>query len=247
MPLRQQRADAFMASYDKLYGNMLKGPISARQALELTDEINGMPSDRDQRRELSYATTADEFARLYNGHGVSPDIARKYIPTSNTSPDQYVHGVHIWYPKKGEDWVKFPKQIFRAQNTGGYVELADHPNIGFRMDTLHHEFGHSLEHTNPQVMRIALDFRASRSGNRKPVKLRTLTKSKNYGENEKAFPDEFVHPYVGKEYRDARTGEDRATEVISYGVECMRQRDRAYELFVKDPEHFFIVQRLTRL
>jgi len=54
----------------------------------------------------------------------------------------------------------------------------------------------------------------------------------SYNEDEKALPGRYIHPYVGKIYKEGHT------EVISVGVEHFASPRLMRELYQKDKEHF---------
>ena len=100
--------------------------------------------------------------------------------------------------------------------------------------SLFHEFGHHLEFSNPQLKDAAKDWIESRrSGPNRP--LSQLVPGVGYDPSEVAVPDKFIAPYVGRDYGN------RATEVFSMGVEHFATPRGMQQLYVKDPEHFYLV------
>ena len=53
--------------------------------------------------------------------------------------------------------------------------------------------------------------------------------------SEKAFPDKFIHPYVGKVYSNG------LTEVLSMGIEQFTSKKKLTEFMKNDREHFIFV------
>lgn len=95
------------------------------------------------------------------------------------------------------------------------------------IDTLYHEAGHLFEYANQQHLAIAKRFIEDRATG-DPQPLAVLT-GKKYKRDEKAYPDNFSDPYVGKIY-------DYATEVLSMGLHTLGSK----EMFlsgIKDMEH----------
>lgn len=96
-----------------------------------------------------------------------------------------------------------------------------------------HEFAHFIEAESPQYGMCSKDFILSKATQKRKLKLKTLTKDDDYENEEVAYPDHFVHPYVGKWYGD----DENITEVISMGVELLSSPEDLYKILEKDPEH----------
>ena len=123
-------------------------------------------------------------------------------------------------------------------NRAGVVNIGD----GSRA-TLYHEFGHHAEYVSPQLLDSAIAWRNGKATSKTPQKLSKLT-GLNYDDDEVAMPDKFVNPYVGKVY-DGYFGE-KATEVVSMGLERFHSPQAMKEFREKDPDHFhFILGVLT--
>lgn len=82
------------------------------------------------------------------------------------------------------------------------------------------------------MQRAAVEFRDRRTAGEKLTSLRTLTGSSGYARGEKAKGDQFISPYVGKEYAG-----NAYTEVVSMGVEMFAGPIRAATFVRSDPEH----------
>lgn len=98
-------------------------------------------------------------------------------------------------------------------------------------DTIH-EIGHLIEESNPEVKRKVSSFlqkRAKESGS-KILPLTKLDYVGSYDSREKAWKDEFIHPYMGKFYKSG------ATEILSCGLEYLYSKPE--ELLMKDPDMF---------
>jgi hypothetical protein len=119
------------------------------------------------------------------------------------------------------------------KETGPVTDLSERTNYSSGVitsmgndaaDVMTHEYGHHIESVLgiiPALQQFVLD-RATYQ----PMQL-----GKNYGENEKAYPDTFINKYVGKKYTNA-------TEVVSMGMQALLVEP---DLFKKtDPEHFFL-------
>lgn len=103
----------------------------------------------------------------------------------------------------------------------------------FNKNTLFHECGHLVEHWDSAFWCACSDFIARRATGA-PVKLKTLTKLR-YAPNERAYPDKFINPYVGKIY------ESDSTEVVSMGLQCLANPQSLTHLAQHDPDHFKLI------
>ena len=104
-------------------------------------------------------------------------------------------------------------------------------------DQVFHEYAHFMEFENRQLTVASRKFIENRATSSEPMKLNDITGTKNYRDDEMAFPGSFVNPYVGKIYGSAGT----PTEVISMGVELFRDPKQMSSFYKKDPEHFNFV------
>lgn len=108
-----------------------------------------------------------------------------------------------------------------------------------RHDVLYHEMAHHAEFEDKALEKVAGDWVKSRaSGDMRS--LRDITGSKFYKRSEKAYPDEFITPYVGKIYRDG------GTEVLSVGMEHFASPELMVRLAAKDPDHFALILGMMR-
>lgn len=119
---------------------------------------------------------------------------------------------------------------------------------GDRRTTPYHEIGHMVEFFNPNALRISKEFIKARTQGEKAVPLRDLFPSSGYGRQEVTKPDDFISPYIGKEYDDA-------TEVLSMGLEQifeptdMLKRvgladghyERKYATIKEDEEYLYLI------
>ena len=107
-----------------------------------------------------------------------------------------------------------------------------------------HEMGHGLEGQSPLVRNNAFNFFNYRTQGQTMERMSTLT-GLGYRASEKAIPDKFMHPYMGKVYQVGRGSRAiRATEIISMGLEEMH-RDAA-TFARKDPQMFDFVYDTVR-
>jgi hypothetical protein len=93
-----------------------------------------------------------------------------------------------------------------------------------------HEMGHFVEKDVGLVGQNIAWVKSRATGEEQP--LRDLTDDERYRPDEKAYPDSFLSPYVGKVYGD------RFTEVMSMGLEHFANKNLMLDLWEKDREHF---------
>ncbi|HSB55508.1 MAG TPA: hypothetical protein VLD58_14205, partial [Gemmatimonadales bacterium] len=99
-----------------------------------------------------------------------------------------------------------------------------------RPTTLLHEFGHAVEDQHPAIGRASLEFLDRRTRGEAAEYLAALKPSGGYDSHEMTRKDQFLDPYMGKDY--GRT----ATEILSMGLEEMMKDPVAFA--EKDPEMF---------
>lgn len=101
----------------------------------------------------------------------------------------------------------------------------------FNKRVLFHELAHHLE-ADPILLEAAKAFLQSRK-NGDPVSMNKLAGG-GYESHEKAYPDHFFSPYIGKVYPDA-------TEVFSMGVESFSDPETLAKRMAKDSEMFSFI------
>jgi hypothetical protein len=103
---------------------------------------------------------------------------------------------------------------------------------GASRETLMHETAHHIEYENPNIAKSSQEFVKSRASG-PPQQLKELT-GRNYRDDEIAYPDKFISPYVGK-----ITNTGYSSEVISMGLERFSSPKAMQEFYKADPEHFY--------
>lgn len=112
---------------------------------------------------------------------------------------------------------------------------------------LFHEISHFYEYQNDSARSAANEWIRDKakeytgSSNIQPKKLKDITGSPNYQDDELAYEDTFLAPYVGKTYE--HKGRD-STEVISMGVEHFISPLKMLELYAQDDSHFHLITGL---
>lgn len=110
-----------------------------------------------------------------------------------------------------------------------------------------HELVHGIE--KDDVLRDSLDFRAKRTEWESPVRLRDLMPDRDYRRSEITYKDKWVEKggshYTGKVYEGGVLGGQRATEILTMGVQ--RLLKDPLEFMTNDEEHFdFVVKTLQK-
>lgn len=100
--------------------------------------------------------------------------------------------------------------------------------------TVVHELAHAIEEVDARALARSQAFLSARTRGERLQRLNQLKRDAGYDDSEEARPDEFIHPYIGKDYGKY------ATEVTSMGYELLAtspSADRSYiNLSERDPE-----------
>lgn len=114
----------------------------------------------------------------------------------------------------------------RASSDG---KLVINVSTNFDKRTLFHETGHIFECADKTVLKASQDFIKTRATG-EPEKLSKLCNDPRYEDWEIAYPDHFMHPYIGKIYPDA-------SEVVSMSVERLADPEKLMEVAAKDADY----------
>ena len=134
-----------------------------------------------------------------------------------------------------------------AQKETGTVNIGKGGNKTANKTVLFHELSHFYEYQNDLARNAANKWIRDKakeytgSSNIQPKKLKDLTGNPNYRDDELAYEDTFLTPYVGKTYE--HKGRD-STEVISMGVEHFSSPLKMLELYAQDASHFHLITGL---
>jgi SPP1 gp7 family putative phage head morphogenesis protein len=102
-----------------------------------------------------------------------------------------------------------------------------------RTATYIHEIGHLVEGRAPSLISESLAFRERRTANEPLVRIADLLPNHGYKLNERTKADQFIHPYIGKDYGTT------ASEVMSMGLEFMYENP--IDFAVRDPDMFAFI------
>lgn len=130
----------------------------------------------------------------------------------------------------------------RAYQAGGDVFIYK-TNKQDPISVLVHELGHVIEEKIPEYHEVAIEFFEKRTQGETPQKMSDLTGNPNYNSYEIAMKDDFIHPYMGKIYKD-QNGEYYGSEIISMGLEYM-WRDPS-DFAQRDPDYFDFIFELVQ-
>ena len=204
---------------------LLKTNVSNNSIKESLDKIPFV--NKTKELQLGVRKDIEEFAKMFNGGGVT------------IKPERLSSGGQITKVKLGTS---------RAYNSLGeiLVPFGDPTNVAKTLkakQTIFHEVGHSLEKITNKNLDMSVGWRSSRVTSNIPTKAKTKVK-RAWTLKEKVLPDEFIDPYVGRPYY--QFGVDRATEVVSMGVEHFATPELMFRLYTIDPDHFHMILSLTR-
>ncbi|MCI5709280.1 hypothetical protein, partial [Veillonella caviae] len=90
---------------------------------------------------------------------------------------------------------------------------------GVRRTTPFHEIGHMVEYFNYDALRLSREFVEHRTKGEGFTKLKDLFPSSGYRADEVVKADNFITPYIGKDYGN------NGTEVLSVGLESLFEPD----------------------
>lgn len=100
-----------------------------------------------------------------------------------------------------------------------------------------HELGHHIEDSNPTIHAKARAFYERRTAGEAARPLNDVANSTSYRPSEITRPDNFINPYMGKEY-------GWATEILSMGLEYFYSEP--VKLATQDPEYFNFIYSILR-
>ena len=189
---------------------------------------------------------------------------------SNTANKKMLNEAFSYYPREWADYLrKTNRQLYTTKIKRGFFQSGavmgngkyyntKLPNYrdgyvtihmdGVRKTTPYHEIGHMVEFFNSNALRISKQFLAMRTRGESLVSLKKIFPTFNYRQDEMTKPDDFISPYIGKEYSDA-------SEVLSMGLEQIfeptrrlkkirivnGQQQREYATIRDDKEYLYLI------
>ncbi|MDP6197381.1 MAG: minor capsid protein, partial [Prochlorococcaceae cyanobacterium ETNP18_MAG_17] len=237
---------------DKAYKAALETPLSAKQVKGFVDGVEIVGATAVETKAIR--SNLDEFARLFNGAGLTKARKLRVDRIVLTKGDPTDFSVYSFDPAKKQ--VSMPTGFMKMSGNG--------------KKALFHEMAHAIEASQPKMVLRQEAWIKSRSPYSGPALM-----DAGYGPNDlmDAYPDKFVNSYVGTVYESnnipgkgmdkmgevfddydrATRGVERkwkytpqATESISVGVEYFVDPIARAELWARDPDHFNLILSLTR-
>lgn len=118
-------------------------------------------------------------------------------------------------------------------NPKGTINVGSEKDRHKQQEIIFHEVAHHIEFSLPQELKDLTTHFVLQKADGQIKSLRELTSDNAYEKDEMAYPDKFVHPYVGKKYPNSTH-----TEVLSMGLEHFANIEKMRQLYEADPDHF---------
>ena len=212
------------------------------------ESFAGTGFDSEQMARTAYATGVREDSQSFLRGHVNNSIHENAL----IARIEYVDGV-------------------RASASGGVLAKSDGTEVGLvgtcKFDpvdsprTFVHEFGHQIEHGNPEARALCEDFLRSRVGTAPAESMKERFPTLSYNEDERGLPDDFAKAhvavgysedeamrrayYAGKDYSGWKGGlvGTTPTEIMSMGMELIHKNPIAFSK--ADPEWFDLVSGIS--
>jgi hypothetical protein len=265
----QDEVNRLLTIFDSLESDFLRASDSGDFALlqQLGDQLITVGEQIARARESQFNLTRDAFTSLRESVVASGDaeaakanaskvkmprrsknqphegsMYRSELATLYQLTDNQVGTLEKLYYKEPRAFAAKPGIRYRGEpnDTTGRINVGRKPSWQAQVQTLYHEYGHHLEFSREDYAEAARQWVQSRATSTTPVRLKTLVPGSGYGPDEKAFPDKFINPYVGKWYGDG------STEVISMGLEQFATPELMQRFYENDPDHFFLILGMLR-
>ena len=156
--------------------------------------------------------------------------------TSKATP-HFVNGVKV-YP---QEWINQMEQrgkvnlkttsrgLFQEDASGKDLVCISGDTDQESMATAIHEIGHRLEKVFPNIRDLEEEFYQKRTEGERTESLRSVTKNRGYNSKERTRKDNFIEPYMGKDYGG------KAYELVSMGFQYYFTEPKK---LMKDPDMF---------
>lgn len=156
------------------------------------------------------------------------------------APDQVIRDMAEFYRMTGgkASAVRLSTNRAKRAHAVGVTTAIGEKTIvmdgNFDKTTLFHELAHFLEN-DPVALAASNGFLLKRRESDRLYRLRDLSGHKGYRNDELAWKDQWLHPYIGKQY------DGGVTECFSMAVQYLADPDAAVMFAAKDPEMFAYV------
>ncbi|HFE9852641.1 TPA: hypothetical protein ACGBG5_003230 [Enterococcus faecalis] len=204
----------------------------------------------------------NEFRPMY---GAIPK--KSWYNRTNKQIRSQIENAFYCYPKEWADLlVKNNRKIYGGKANRGFFSgelvnssgrrllkgatFGDGVSIymnGTRKTTPFHEIGHLIEFFKPELLKISKDFIEARTAGESEVHLKDIFPGFGYSYNEVTKKDNFISPYIGKNYNNA-------SEVLSVGLESIFEPEEnghlkqikpngvwEYAKITDDPEYLHLI------
>ena len=144
--------------------------------------------------------------------------------------------------------IKAGKRSFamplNVEQSDGTLKPENHLVLFEGRVVIFHELGHTIDENCKAANKLAEAFFRKRTKGQRARLLGKLT-GMQYSKDEKAIPDDFVDPYVGKVYK--QYNEKFTNEIISMGIERLADPIKAAQLALRDPEHLALILTILKI
>lgn len=192
---------------------------------EYNKAINDVVHIRSQirsARAAAEASTVDAvrkvLARVRKTGGISSADMKAHIPGRSTVKqfiaDAYDRYPSEWFARSSQRGQLTARKVDRGyySDPDGMIAISGWGDAGM-LETAIHELGHRFEHTIPGIVEAEKAFYDRRTAGETSEQLRKITGSSGYKADEMTKKDNFLDPYIGKDY-----GRD-IYEVVSMGFQ----------------------------
>lgn len=217
-----QDFNVFKNEATKSYNKIVKNAVSIKElekAFKLIDTIDSHKSDLISYLSVHNARIISKYRNVgFKGKSEHKFISRSNKKISSSVNDAFKNLPTDWYKKSS----KFPL-LTKKVNRGYYSEVtnvlaASTKRTGDLKETVYHELGHRMEDLFPEIKKAEHQFYQRRTKGEKLQKMSKLTGIKDYDSSEEARPDNFLDPYIGKDYGNK---DNSFYEIFSMGVEAL--------------------------
>lgn len=197
---------------------------TVRDMLGVMRDADPSASPRGMAADLS-PNIRNALSLLEHTRTIKPHTRVKLVRTDRKALSGVQERVQTFYRTMLDDsapWAeKWKTRLYKSHIRAYATPQRRHVVVSQFADwtTYIHEYGHALEFSDPRALKRAAAFLEARTKGEELVPLRLLS-GRGYRRNERARPDKFYSPYMGKDYRD-RQGRVYATEVSSMGFESL--------------------------
>jgi len=196
-----------------------KERLMSKAELEIIDILKVEDNFKNLSITKVYGTNEDKFQHL------KPKIEQFKTMFSNK-----------WQPAKTEVSVSIKGKV-RASFNQVFNRVTLAPTDG--IETIFHEFGHFMEHSNPELHSKIMAFYERRTANDSLERLSSVTGNRGYRPDEVTKKDNFLEAYIGKYY-----GRQGSSEILTmWFTEVFTNPTR---LIQKDFDYFETMFNLIR-